>query len=78
MLILLVGWMLPKIDARLLIAAGFIITALATFHIARKLGLSIGSMDATNVRGLSIGRTFVPVRAANDDFVPGYSCGTQR
>jgi DHA2 family multidrug resistance protein len=40
-LLWVVGWVLLYVDARLLIAAGFLITAKATFHIAYNLNLSI-------------------------------------
>jgi DHA2 family multidrug resistance protein len=72
-LLLMVGWMLPKIDARYLIAAGFILTALATFHIARKLDLSISSMDATMFQvyqSIGLSFLFVPLTTISYRGIP--------
>ncbi len=72
-LLLIVGWMLSIVDARILIVAGFLETAFATFHIARSLSLSISSSEMTMLvvyQAVGLTLLFVPITTISYADVP--------
>lgn len=63
-LLLIVGWLLSKVDSRVLILAGFLVTTVATLHLAHSLSLSLSSMDVTMLvvyQAIGLALLFVPI-----------------
>lgn len=72
-LLLIVGLLLSIVDARVLIFAGFLATAFATFHISHSLSLSISSIDMTRLivyQAVGLTLLFVPITTISYADVP--------